>query len=92
MQRNQTTTVKSLALGDRFYKLNDKAKTVYQMVSYKTKTTKYVTYNYWCQKPDNIGSRYPTINAIKPETQVIYLHTVKHPLEENITKYETLRN
>ncbi|MBC7399823.1 MAG: hypothetical protein H7289_07735 [Mucilaginibacter sp.] len=75
MERNQITTVIELKVGDRFYKLNDKSKTVYQMVSYKTKTTKYATYAYWCQKPDNIGSRYPNLHAIKPETQVVYLRS-----------------
>lgn len=79
MQRNQATIAFELVPGDRFYKLNDKTKTVYQMVAYKTKTTKYTTYNYWCQKPDNIGSRYPNITAIKPKTEVVFLHHVATP-------------
>lgn len=85
MQRNQTTTANLLKLGDRFYKLNDKTKTVYQMVTYKAKTTKYTTYNYWCQKPDNMGSRYPNIQAIKPETAVVFLHHVSLSNEPRAT-------
>ena len=80
MQRNQHTIAYELKPGDRFYKLNDKTKTVYQMVSCQQKTTHYTTYNYWCQKPDNIGSRYPTVHAIKPDTQVVYLHHITQPV------------
>lgn len=78
MQRTtkRTTIVFELIPGDRFYKLNDKTKTVYQMVSYQRKTTHYTTYNYWCQKPENIGSSYPNIHAIKPETAVVFLRHV----------------
>lgn len=35
MQRNQITTVKDLKVGDRFYKVSDRSKTVYEITDIK---------------------------------------------------------
>jgi hypothetical protein len=71
MERNTTTTASELQIGDRFYKCNDKHKTVLQMVEHESKVTKYQTYKHWC-KPD--GAKFP--DAIKGDTMVVFLRNV----------------
>lgn len=68
MERNTQTTVRTLEIGDRFYKATDKKKTVLEMIKHDPKTTKHQTYNYWCKGDTD---RHP--QAIQGGTLVIFL-------------------
>jgi hypothetical protein len=68
MQKGTVTKVNRLNIGDRFYKLKDKKKAVYEMVPGEIKRTAFKTYGYWCQAD---GDRYP--KAINGKTEVVYL-------------------
>ena len=67
MERNTTTTASELKIGDRFYKLNDKHKTVLEVVPHESTLTKYHAYC-WCKVE---GSRFTV--PIKGDTMVVFL-------------------
>lgn len=68
MERNTTTTIEQLAIGDRFYKAKDRTKTVLTKVEHETKVTKYQTYTQWAK---NDTEKYP--QPMKSDTAVIFL-------------------
>ncbi|WP_442795334.1 hypothetical protein [Pelobium manganitolerans] len=70
MERNQITEIKNLAPGDRFYKLTDKTKKVYQKVQAKTKTTQYQTYSHFATAR---GEKFP--QPFKSNTAVVFLRS-----------------
>jgi len=83
MERNQRTIVANLSIGDRFYKLADKSKKVFQMVEAEKKQTQYQTYKYWCCEATIMDSAHLTeqmkmnrFSAIKGDTSVVYLRSV----------------
>lgn len=68
MKRNEVTEIRDLQNGDRFYKVGDKHKTVFEKIEHETKMTKYQTYSHWgCVD----GSNFP--QAFKSDTQVVFL-------------------
>lgn len=67
MERNTETTVNQLKPGDRFYRLRDKKKTVYEMQQQQTAHT-LKAIPYMC-KADN--SRHPI--GIKGDVPVVFL-------------------
>jgi|GEM_PF-1564275 len=75
MERNTLTTAKMLQIGDRFYIAKHRKKIIMQMVKGEIKKTYYQTYRYWCQAD---GDKYP--QAIKGDTQVIFLRNVNDPI------------
>ncbi|QTE37204.1 hypothetical protein J3L18_29555 [Mucilaginibacter gossypii] len=73
MERNTRTIAEKLQIGDRFYKANDKQKTVCQMVEGGEKKTEYRNSKLW-YLPPNTPPQYP--KAIDKNTEVIFLrHT-----------------
>ena len=68
MERNTQTEAKNLRIGDRFYKVTDKGKKVWEMAAHESKQTKYRTYNYWCKGDTD---KFPS--PINHDTQVIFL-------------------
>ena len=79
MERNDKTTMYRLRPGDRFYKLADKKKTVFEKVEHETKKTHFRTYKHWaidakyCRgtlTPDQIEMFGKPING---DTEVIFL-------------------
>jgi len=76
MERNTQTTVYHLQIGDRFYKVNDKKKWVYEMVEGEVKQTHFQTYKHFALKD---GERYP--DAIKSITEVIFLRHKEQPCQ-----------
>ena len=70
MERNEITEIKNLALGDRFYKLKDKSKKVFEKVEAKTKTTQYQTYKDFAKVR---GEKFP--QPFKSETAVVFLRS-----------------
>ncbi len=78
MERNELTTVQKLTLGDRFYKVSDKNKIVFQMVPHEVKKTHFQTYKYFCCEAsviDNKNNKHKERNfkAINKETPVVFL-------------------
>lgn len=71
MKRNEVTTAGSLAIGDVFYKLNDKAKVKYTKVVGEVKKTQYATYSVSARKH---GSKFS--DSMKSNTQVVYLRSI----------------
>ncbi len=74
MERNTSTIAKKLITGDRFYKANDRKKTVLQMVEHETKKTYFRTYRYWYMSDTD---RFP--QPINPDTAVIFLRHTNEP-------------
>ena len=70
MERNEITEIKNLLLGDRFYKLKDKGKTVFEKVDAKAKTTQYQTYSHFAKVS---GEKFP--QSFKSETAVVFLRS-----------------
>lgn len=68
MERNTTTTLALLQFGDRFYKLKDKKKMLYEKVEHKPKQTYYQTYRHWALKD---GHRDP--DPMRGDTEVVFL-------------------
>lgn len=68
MERNTQTEVKNLLPGDRFYKLNDKKKTVLEIVEEKVKKTHFQTYSVFAKKD---GQRFA--DPMKSNTMVVFL-------------------
>ncbi|WP_346237745.1 hypothetical protein ABDK00_001545 [Niabella insulamsoli] len=68
MERNTITTVDKLQLGDRFYKANDKNKTVLTKVESEIKVTIYRTYRHFA-KTDK--EKFP--QPINANTRVVFL-------------------
>ncbi|HEY9362183.1 MAG TPA: hypothetical protein VIQ00_02895 [Chitinophagaceae bacterium] len=68
MERNTKTIVNNLAIGDRFLKVNDKKKEVWEKVPHEAKQTKYQTYSHFAKRD---YERFPS--AMKSDTQVIFL-------------------
>lgn len=75
MKRNELTTAKELKPGDRFYKLRDKSKAIYQSVQHAPRSTKYKHYAYWCCPVKFAGGQYEDQNtvAIDGGTEVVFL-------------------
>lgn len=70
MERNTQTTIKNLKPGDRFYKVTDKKKEVWQKVVCEVKVTKYQTYSNFAKRDIDQSSQ-----AFKSETEIIFLRT-----------------
>ena len=81
MKRNELTTAERLKIGDRFYKLADKQKKVFEKVDCDVKTTQYRTYKHFCIEASILESsthwshkkRY--VVGISSDTQVVYLRS-----------------
>lgn len=76
MQRNQTTTVSQLNIGDRFYKCNDRSKTAYQLTNIKSN---FLNSKYYCLETVLIDRPFPPLGdrgtkQINGSTPVIFLH------------------
>jgi hypothetical protein len=83
MTRNQLTTAGSLQVGDRFYKLGDKKKEVFQMIAHEAKQTHFRTYKLFCcpaiAMDNKLMSQKLKDYQIKPiikDTKVVYLKNV----------------
>lgn len=72
MKRNELTEAKNLLVGDRFYKANDKAKAVWEIVKHEEKKTAYQTYTVFAVRP---GNKFP--EALKANTSVVFLRHVE---------------
>lgn len=72
MEKNTKTTIENLQIGDRFYKANDRHKTMFTKVQHESKVTHYQTYQHWALKD---AERYPL--AMKADTQVVFLRHVQ---------------
>lgn len=70
MERNTTTTISHLQIGDRFYKISDRNKSVWTKVEGKVVITKYQTYKHWAIKD---GERHA--DMFKSDTAVIFLRS-----------------
>lgn len=78
MERNTKTTIYHLTIGDRFYKCNDKSKTVFEKVEIP-QTESQLTYKHWCIEAKYF-SRVMTsalieklAKSIRYDTEVIFL-------------------
>lgn len=71
MERNTRTTVGKLAIGDRFYKVNDKNRTVLQKIEHAPFQTKHYKYTNWAIAD---GDRHA--DKMKHDTEVIFLRNV----------------
>lgn len=79
MERNTKTTVYNLQIGDRFYKCNDKKKTILEKVEHSIKQTHFQTYRHWSMEAKYMGrvitaeqiEKYA--KPIKSDTEVIFL-------------------
>lgn len=78
MQRNQTTTISQLQVGDRFYKCNDRSKTAYQLTTIKSN---FLKSKYYCLEAVFIDNHTPLDRVliiskqINGTTPVIFLHS-----------------
>ncbi len=79
MERNTQTTIKQLQVGDRFYKANDKKKTVYTVVEAEVKKTHFQTYKHQALKD---GEQHP--EYFKADTLVIFLRHKTEAYEKSI--------
>jgi hypothetical protein len=68
MERNTKTAIYNLQIGDRFFKLNDKKKEVWEKVGHHIKQTKYQTYSNFAKRD---YERFAS--AFKSDTEVIFL-------------------
>jgi hypothetical protein len=68
MERNTATTAGELQIGDRFFRCNDKKKTVWEKVDSDVKVTHFQTYKHFAI---TAGMKFP--QAINKNTQVIFL-------------------
>lgn len=76
MKKNTLTHVYKLVPGDRFYKVKDKSKKVYEIVEAEPKVTPFRTYSYWC-----IADGSDELIALKGNTEVVFLrHNEKVPV------------
>lgn len=70
MERNTLTTIDKLNVGDRFYKVKDKNKTVWEKVAHEIKQTNYQTYSQFATKGKD-----PHTYAFRKDAQVIFLRS-----------------
>ena len=68
MKRFEISTAGQLQIGDTFYQLNDKTKTVFERIEGKTVRTKYATYSVLARER---GNRYASL--MKSNTAVVFL-------------------
>lgn len=68
MERNTITTAGQLKIGDRFYRVNDKKKIVWEKVPSDIKITHFQTYKHFASTP---GMKFP--QAINKDTKVVFL-------------------
>lgn len=68
MERNTITKINALKVGDRFYKLHDRKKTVWTKTDHAPKKTNYYTYTNFANTDDKM---YP--EPFKHDTQVVFL-------------------
>lgn len=61
MERNAVTTIDKLQTGDRFYKTNDKNKTVFTKVDYGLNKEKYFAVKDGLHWPDPINKTTPVV-------------------------------
>lgn len=85
MERNTKTTIYHLQIGDRFYKCNDKSKTIYEKVQQEAKQTYYQTYRHFgiCAAfADDTRiseqAKKAAFKSFKSDTEVIFL---RHKIE-----------
>lgn len=83
MNRNELTTAENLKIGDRFYKLGDKKKEVFEMIAHEAKATHFRTYKLFCcpalAMDNKLMQKRLKDYQIKPilkETKVIFLKNV----------------
>lgn len=70
MEAKTVTTINRLFIGDRFYKLSDAKKIVYERVKSDLKKTKYRTYGFWA-KSDTSNE----VKVFDGKTRVMFLRT-----------------
>lgn len=70
MERNTSTTIDKLTIGDRFYVATDKKKEVFEKVVHGERVTKYQTYKHFAKKDQDNFPR-----AFKSDTQIIFLRS-----------------
>lgn len=68
MERNTKTTIDKLAIGDRFYKQNDRNKAIHEKIDRAPFKTKHYTYTNWAMKD---GERHP--EKMRHDTAVVFL-------------------
>ncbi len=68
MLPNTVTTIHQLNIGDRFYKLQDKTKTVWEKVEGEVKKTYYQTYRHFAKRDNDKFSQ-----PFQSSTPVVFL-------------------
>lgn len=81
MERNAHALVSQLKTGDRFYRLKDKHKHVWQIVEHVRKETRYQTYKYWAVPVSILNGFHDEdfimkqVRAVNGATEVIFLRS-----------------
>ena len=68
MEKFTITYLYKLNVGDRFYKLKDRTKKVYEMVEAEPKRTRYRTYSFWGKADDA-----DELTAFAGNTEVVFV-------------------
>lgn len=79
MERNKVTRMHDLQIGDRFYKLSDPQKKVWQKVSAPVKKTNYRTYKHFAREA-GLPDKEIFTHAVMGQTIVVFLRsTIQNP-------------